>query len=84
MRFKVLGLSVDLRWIHFKSLKDYEGQKGGIILQRFKGLMCVGFVQLKFQALKNSWGQNSGGSGKMVGITMCVRNPIKLHCNLCN
>ncbi len=54
LRFKVLGLSVGLRWMHFKFLKDYEGQKGGVILRKFKGLMCVGFVHFKFQALKNS------------------------------
>jgi hypothetical protein len=41
--------------------KDYERQKGGVVLWRFKGLMCVWFVHFKFQALQNSWGQNSGG-----------------------
>lgn len=77
-----MGLSVGLSWIHFKSLKDYERQKGGVVLQSFKVLMCVRFVHFKFQALKNSRDQNSGGFGKVVGITMCARNPIELHCNL--
>jgi hypothetical protein len=58
-------------------MKDKKGESF------YKGLMCVEFVHFKFQAFKNSWGQNSGGFSKVVGITMCARNPIKLHCNLC-
>jgi hypothetical protein len=56
-----IGLCVGFRWMHFKSLNNYEGQKGGVILWRFKSLMCVGFVHFKSQAFKNSWGQNNGG-----------------------
>jgi hypothetical protein len=42
-----------------------------------------GICAFQVSSLKKSWSQNSGGFGKVVGITMCARNPIELHCNLC-